>query len=176
MAVVRDSHVSETIRQRLAIIDRYAVRVGYFPGATHLSRKENTGEVVGEVPTAYIASIHEYGAPKANIPPRSFFRTSATEQRQKWADFMAKLLDSSVKGKIGFSKGLETIGLVVSKDIAHKIDEITEPALKERTLAARQARRKSPPSKKPLIDTALMRDQLTFEVSDAKTGEAKSIG
>jgi len=129
--------------------------VGWFEGAKY---EDGT-------PVAYIASIHEFGYPEGNIPPRSFMRTTIEEKKDEWDKIAKSGARAVLKGKRTALQVMEGIGLAASGDIRKKITEITSPELKETTIQAK--RRKLAKGKtvgsltKPLIETSLMLSSLT---------------
>lgn len=145
------------------------------PGAKQLENLLTglSGDVVGKVgwfesakyedgtPVAYVATIQEYGSPQNNIPPRSFMRTTIAEQRGAWNALAQRGAKAMLKGQ-SLKDVLDIIGQKARGDIQKKIKQITTPALKESTIAARLYRRRqrnaraSTVSTKPLIDSGLM--------------------
>jgi hypothetical protein len=63
------------------------LRVGFLPSAPHYQR---TG-----LPTAYIASVQEWGDPSHNIPARPFFRTCIKENQKSWSKTAADYLKAN---------------------------------------------------------------------------------
>lgn len=135
-------------------------------------------------PVAYVATIQEFGSPANKIPPRSFMRTTATEQDAAWRDLAGKISAQVLQGKITARQGMELLCLQAEGDIAHKIATITSPPLSKITLGARKYRSQgktvtgatigeiarklkegtldvSGVSTKPLVDSSLMVDTLT---------------
>lgn len=179
MSVERTKEGYPNLMKALEDFKRTKMAVGYFPAQKHLRRHPKTGGVLGEVSTAYVASIHEYGATHTNrrggvviIPARPFLRPTAEAQKTKWAAMMAQVMKNAAEGKVDFAKGLEILGFTVTADIKIAIDDVTEPALAEYTLAQRRLRGNR--GTKPLTDTWTMRNTITHQVQT--DGEAIEVG
>ncbi|RIQ10307.1 hypothetical protein D0837_17670, partial [Bordetella avium] len=63
--------------------------------------------------------------------------------------------------------GFEQVGALAAGDIARAISKVVSPPLEKSTLQARQSRKKTPGvSKKPLVDTGLMIQSVTYQVEE----------
>jgi hypothetical protein len=51
----------------------------------------------GDVTNVFIAVVHEFGAPKANIPQRSFLRSTADKERKKIDRFLKIGVEDSLR-------------------------------------------------------------------------------
>lgn len=114
-------------------------------------------------PVAYVAAIHEYGSPSNGIPPRPFFRPTLTKNKKKWV----ATVGAAIKSGASLENALEMVGLLASADVKQTLSEITEPPLKESTIRARNRKYKSKSNKvstKPLIDTRLLFDSISYSV------------
>jgi hypothetical protein len=105
---------------------------------------------------AFIAYIHEFGAPSVNIPPRPFIRPTVAEQQNNWV----KIIAGGVKAGVNAETVLEGVGLQAAGDIKKTIANLWVPPLKESTVKAR-ARRYAKKGitgslRKPLMDTKIM--------------------
>lgn len=98
---------------------------------------------------AFVASIHEFGAPAAKVPARPFMQPTVREQKDQWINILAKSIPKVVEGKMSAFDALDLVGRVAAADIQTKISSITSPPLKPMTIARKG-------SAKPLIDTDLM--------------------
>ncbi len=107
-----------------------------------------------------IAAHHEFGAPNANIPQRSFIRSVADENRREYDNrteaIVRKLVASpkttSVKGE------LLKLGEQVRRDVLAKIDSNIPPALKQATIDRKGG------DNLALVDTGLMRASVSVVV------------
>jgi hypothetical protein len=98
---------------------------------------------------AYVASIHEFGAPAAKIPARPFIRPTVKEQKDNWTKVLAKYVSKVVQGKMTVFDALDLVGRVAAADIQTKIASIYTPKLSPITIARKG-------STNPLIETGLM--------------------
>jgi hypothetical protein len=103
---------------------------------------------------ALVATIQEFGAPAAGIPPRPFFRGMVARESGHWGDDLAALLKHN--GMDG-PAALEAIGQEIEEELKMSIRDLISPPLKEATIA-----RKGNP--KPLIDTGHMLNSVTHWV------------
>lgn len=93
----------------------------------------------GGPPVAYVASIHEFGAPAASIPPRPFMRPAMAEYGQKWMDGLKDGAAAVVRGEATADQVLEIVALTAAGDIADKISQVDSPPLSMITLIGRAA-------------------------------------
>lgn len=162
-------------------------KVGWFESAKY----ENG------TPVAVAAIVAELGAPGKSIPPRPMFRPTIAENQGAWAKLAESGAKAVLKGNYTMREVMDAIGLQASGDVRKTIASITEPPLSILTLLARKHRRgndadgvpntvtgktlgvlakeldKGPPdvsgvSTKPLMDSFLMYDTLTYVVEDKK--------
>ena len=101
------------------------VAVGFLEGAT---------EADG-VSVAMIAAIQEFGAPKAGIPPRPFFRTMIAAKAPGWGGAMAKILKST---DYDAGKTLGQMGEGMKGQLQESIIAVDSPALSPITLMLRK--------------------------------------
>lgn len=120
------------------------------------------------LPVAYVATIHEFGYPEGNIPPRPTGRPTVAEHAQAWASLMGSGVKVIVRGGYTFEQVLDGLCLQAQGDWARTIANLTAPALKPQTIAARQRRYKDRSTvgslDKPLVDTSLMVSSLTYQI------------
>lgn len=115
----------------------------------------------GGITMGELGMIHEYGAPGANIPQRSFIRSTADEQRAKYEKKLERAAAKLVKKPIGFSATGELLKIAESmrRDIIKKIDSNIPPPISESTL--RSKKNKSDPA---LVDKGLLRGSIKAQV------------
>lgn len=119
---------------------------------------------------AEVAAYQNYGAPKANIPPRPFFDNMVRTKSPMWPTQMARIMkETNYDGE----KTLNLMGMGIKQQLQQSIRDTNSPPLAESTLAARgvpgMVYRKSNPKThraKPLIDTAHMLNSVDYKVSD----------
>lgn len=111
-------------------------KVGWFESA----RYENG------VSVAYVASIQELGATTGHgvIPPRPFMRTTASEQKEQWAQIAAQVSREIIQGKRAPQDAMQALTLKAEGDVGKKIAEITEPPLSPVTLEIRAMKKHNP--------------------------------
>lgn len=126
------------------------LRVGFLEGSTHTSKSPN-GEIV---PTAQVAAWNEWGDPDKGRPPRPFFRQMVAEKKSGWGKSMANLLKEN-GGNL--SDMMDAMGVGISGQLQHSINEFDDPPLKPATIRAKGFA-------KPLIDTGEMLRAVDFEV------------
>lgn len=130
------------------------VEAGFFPDSSY----ENDGTSV-----ATVAYANEYGVPGNNQPPRPFFRGAIDKNKDEWVDSISNGLASGLDAKTT----LEVVGAKVQADIRDSISTLMEPALSPTTIRARRTRKvRRNESTKPLIDTGVMYESVSYEVTD----------
>ncbi len=101
------------------------VEIGFPEGAT-----EDDGTSI-----PMIAAIQEFGAPRAGIPPRPFFRTMINAKSGEWPAQVAALLEHN---DFDAAKSLGQIGESIAGELRESIIDMNAPALSEVTLMLRQ--------------------------------------
>lgn len=138
---------------RLANQGRARVRVGVLDDAVKETKEgEPSGASLLEV-----AAYHEFGAPAANVPQRSFIRATVDGKREEIAKLQKGLALQVLEGRVTHDVALERLGLKVvawvQNRIAAGIDPPNAPATIERK-----------GSSKPLINTGQLRSSVTHRV------------
>jgi hypothetical protein len=96
---------------------------------------ESAQSYAGGLPTAAVAAIQEYGAPKVGIPPRPFFRTMISKESPGWPDMIADLLKVH---DYDANKVLSNMGEEMVGQLKQSINELTDPPLSPVTLMLRK--------------------------------------
>lgn len=137
------------LAKRARELDAGDVKVGVFAGGP--ARED------GELTNVEIAAVHEYGAPEAGIPERSFIRSTFAEERETYAALLKKMLPRVIEGKLEVKKMFDILGAKVVADINRKVrsGEGVPPPLKPATIARKG-------SSRPLIDTGRMIAAVTW--------------
>lgn len=154
---------------------RYQLKVGFLIDATY---PDGTS-------VAMVAAIQEFGAPRAGIPARPFFRPMIKAKGPSWGPAIAKLL---VTNKYDVKKVLGIAGVAIKGQLQASIISVHSPALSPVTLMLRSMKAKNPHlvinatvvqqarakvaagevatgvSIKPLIDTGWMLSRVGVEV------------
>ena len=182
MVAVRASYVgSRILATAIRDIQSKKLRVGWF----------DTARYQDGTPVAYIAAIQEFG--HGAIPPRPFMRPTIEQQRQAWRDTLRKGVKQVLAERLTFEQMLTAFGLSAAGEVAESIKAVTAPPLSPITLLLRQRAKTGEKitgrtvgmaaaasgfvptenagaalgvSEKPLIDTALMFQSVTAQVSD----------
>lgn len=147
----------DEIRRRARELEKLKVFVGWLESARY---DDNT-------PVAGVAAVHEFGSMVKGIPPRPFMRTAQAENKNTWRAVIRNGAKSIINGNSTAIQVIDLLGLKVSGDIRRKISTITEPALKESTVKAKQRKLANSATvgslDKPLVETGLMLSTLTYE-------------
>lgn len=101
-----------------------------------------------------LATIHEFGAPKAKIPQRSYIRTTMDERRAEFRQMGDKLVDSLLAQQLSAKGLLARMGIVIESAIKAKMPKTK--ALKASTIRSRIKK-----SATPLVDTGQLRASIT---------------
>jgi hypothetical protein len=124
--------------------------------------------VIGGGRNADIAVIHEYGAPAAGIPERSFIRSTFANGQviEAQKKLVASLMGKITTNKMEVGQALGLLGAFGADRIKRTIDEGegVPPPLKPATIARKG-------SSRPLVDTGQMRNSITWEVVGAYGGQ-----
>jgi hypothetical protein len=108
---------------------------------------------------ADIAAIHEYGAPKANIPQRSFVRQTFQRKRPELIALQARLAAGIMTGALDERRAMALLGMFMAGAIkATILSDGTFAPLKPSTIKAKG-------SSKPLVDTAQLSQSITWVVT-----------
>ena len=110
-----------------------------------------------DLTNAELATIHEFGAPRAGIPERSFLRGTFDAKNREWQKFAEKLLKAIAAGRIDADQALGLLGERAVADVRKTIRNGIDPPLKAATV-----RRKG--SSKPLIDTGRLLQSISWSI------------
>lgn len=148
------------------------LQVGFFPQDKYPVEAKNPGSRGGSgepVPVALVAATHELGSPQKGIPPRPFFRPAIVQNRATWSAFLAKSARDILAGDTTATAALERLGLAVAGDVKKAISQVTTPELADKTVEAKRRKLANGSGTtnvdKPLIDTGLMINSVTHEVT-----------
>lgn len=166
------------------------VKVGILTGGEHEARETNAskaaatispGEVAPQTGISMIelAAIHEFGAPEANIPERSFIRSTFRRERTVLNEKIKKFVGDGVKAVLARGtptnegavraesrKALGKVGQVavamVKKTIREKLTEGPEPQQNKPETIRRKG------SSTPLVDSGQLINAVTYELVDGE--------
>lgn len=118
----------------------------------------------GTPPTnSFLAYVHNYGSPAANIPARPFMEPGIKNAEAQIADQMKKASTAAGSGdQSGVDRGLNGAGIVAATSIKAKITDGPFVPLAPSTLRARRSRGRK--GTRPLIDTGQLRNSITYVV------------
>lgn len=130
------------------------VKVGVLNNKPHI-----TDDKVGKpsIGMADLAEIHEYGL--GHIPERSFLRASLQKNEQRYVEMVEQGLFTVLSGTMSIDKLKYKLGLVAHRDVVNYISTANFTPLKPSTIKRRRKK-----SNRPLVDTGLLRNSLSFEI------------
>lgn len=149
MRIVDKNFNLAKIKKTLLALKKKELQVGIFDDAG--VNEETGGRIVD------YAIANEYGTSK--IDSRSFMRSTADEQREKWSGLLDKIVVDVTKGDFEVERKIGLVGEQMVNDIKEKISSNVPPPLKASTI-----KRKG--SSRTLIDTGIMRSSITFRLTD----------
>ena len=146
MARMRGGENVTRVLERIAdrVTRPATLRVGFLEGATYPDGK----------PVAMIAAIQEFGAPRANIPPRPFFRNMIAKKSKEWPRAVADLL---VQNDYDVARTLDQAGFAIEGQLRQSIQQTDAPPLAQSTIDRKG-------HSKPLVDTGHMLNSVDHEV------------
>jgi hypothetical protein len=106
-----------------------------------------------------IAMIHEFGAPRARIPERSFVRAYVDLHGRDIQSWQRALVQSALRGHVNPDHILQQLGAKVVAGMQERIANGIEPPLNPVTIERKG-------SSVPLIDTGQLRAALTWKVRE----------
>jgi hypothetical protein len=130
----------------------------------------------GEISNAELALIHEFGAPSAGIPERSFVRSSFEKNRPKYLEMLRRTVGKVYDHKISVKQGLGLLGMAMAADMKRGITSGTgipppnTPEVFRRKLA--KGAGAEPP--RTLVDSGRLLNSITWDV--VIKGSAESGG
>lgn len=110
-----------------------------------------------------IATIHEFGAPGAGIPERSFMRSTFDEKRKSLQGHMAAAIKLVMQGR-PVSLAVGRVGVALQGYIQAKIVDLKEPPLAPSTIRARM-RRTGDANPNPLVDTGQLKNGVRYIIT-----------
>lgn len=145
MATTRDRDLGwKRIRRAIKEAEGASVAVGWFPDAQH-----------GELQTAELAAIHEYGG--GTVPARPMIRPVVDRGREEYRALARRAWGALLRGEVSVAGALQAIGARVATDLKKWITSGDHLPLAKSTIDRKG-------SSRPLIDTGAMRDQVEARV------------
>lgn len=108
---------------------RVEITVGVHSDDANHTHGSGEGLTIGD-----IASIHEFGAPAANIPARSFIRGWFDERQEFIAKTLRTQFQAVVEGKRPVEQAAERVALAFEGDVKQRILENIPPPLAPATI------------------------------------------
>lgn len=130
------------------------VRVGVLTDAP----KRERGGGSGPLSLVEVAAVHEFGAPAAGIPQRSFVRATVDTHRAEIEALQTRLLPKVLAGEMEEQAALDLLGAKVASMMQNTIVASVPPPLKPETVARKG-------SSTPLVDTGQLRSSITWKVA-----------
>jgi hypothetical protein len=130
------------------IVNAGVLRVGFLEGARYPAKKKG-----GALHVAQVAFWNEFGAPRAGVPSRPFFRNTIAKESPTWGDKLGKAVKAT---NYDGQKALALLGVSIADDITNAVAQW--PADNAPTTAARKGFNKG------LIDTGVMQRAVDYEV------------
>jgi phage gpG-like protein len=159
--MIRKSEGRLAFEQGVRSLDGLTAKVGWFESAKYTNG----------TPVAYVAAIQEFGAAAQGIPPRPFMRPTYKAESKKWKDQIAKGATRVLQGRMSANQVMEQVANGARGDVDKTIAALTAPALKQSTIDARLRKKRDGKTvgglTKPLEDSGLMRETLSYEVTPA---------
>ena len=118
-----------------AAIDELAAKLAK-PGTLRVGFLDNAKYPSG-MPVAAVAAIQNFGAPRANIPPRPFFSNMVSAKKEEWGPGAAAVLKANKGDTI---KTLGILGEVIKGQLIESIIATDSPPLRPITLMLRKMR------------------------------------
>lgn len=148
-----DSRFFETLADRFASGNKQ-VLVG-FPNNGKMAADQDGKPA--DMLMAQLAAIHEFGAPSAGIPERSFLRAAILQNRDKYVRLNRQNIIKMLQNKQSMDGALNMLGVVAKGDVQQYIAEGSFAPLKPATIARKG-------SSKPLIDSGQMRQSVQYQL------------
>ena len=109
-----------------------------------------------------LGTIHEYGAPAANVPQRSFLRGTLDENPGQWSKELDKQTARVAKEGANPKQALMVVAEKLRTAVLDRIDRGIPPPLKDATIARKGG------ETTPLIDTGALRGSITATVGEGE--------
>lgn len=126
------------------------LKVGFLAGATYSDGK----------PVAMIASIQEFGAPRAGIPARPFFRNMIAAKKGEWPRAIADLIKDN---DYDVGKAFNIAGYAIAGQLRQSIIDTNTPPNAPSTIAKKGFNA-------PLRDSGHMLNSIGHQVTTKKPG------
>ena len=151
----RITDVDRGLNRMAAVLAKHVrVRVGVLAD-------EPKKESEGGASLLEVAAVHEFGAPAAGIPQRSFIRGTVDEKLPEIHALQASQARRILTGNVTPEIAVEQIGMRVKGFIQQRISAGIEPPLADSTIERKNGKTT------PLIDTGQLRTSIAYQVEKA---------
>lgn len=156
MPATLDDKVFRELRAKIGELAIAKVKIGILQGGDKEVETEH-----GALSIVELATIHEFGAPGAGIPARSFIRETfdSDEGRAAQAEFMAKQAEQIISGELAPKTALKRVGAWGAARVRARIKAHIAPALKPETIQRKK-------SSTPLVDTGALINSVSWELEE----------
>ena len=156
-SITDKDHGLKALVERVGSLSKASVKVGVLSDRAGEAKRARGESPVKGLTVLEVAKVHEFGAPAAGIPARSFLRGTVDEQDSEIRADQHKIAVAVISGRLDLRRGLDQLGARVAAKIQQRIARGIEPPLQARTIARKG-------SSKPLVDTGQLRSSITWEV------------
>lgn len=154
MSTVRDTDKgARALATRLHRVAGSRVKVGVLDDAP----KEEGEGASSSLSLLEVAAVHEFGAPEAGIPQRSFIRAGVDELLPEIRRVQHALAVQVFKGSTALPVALDRLGAKVTALLQNRIARGIAPENAPATIARKG-------SSKPLVDTGQLKASITWKV------------
>lgn len=118
------------------------------------------GDMRGMADNVMVGAIHEFGAPKANIPERSWLRSAFDKNLPKIGEVVQESYASVVDGRASAKMALAKLGEWFTGRVKTGFADIKSPPYAESTLKARRRKGAGDMNPQMLVDTGQLRNSV----------------
>lgn len=145
---------ARAIVQRLHRVAGSRVKVGVLDDAP---KEEGDSRAGGDLSLLEVAALHEFGAPDAGIPQRSFIRAGVDKNLPVIRQTQHALAVQVMRGQATLPVALDRLGAKVAALLQNRIARGIDPPNAASTIARKG-------SSKPLVDTGQLKASITWKV------------
>lgn len=128
-----------------------------FAGKVSIGVFSQQSIVQGKINLAELATVHEYGSTKRNIPQRSFLQASLSQNAERYRTLIRSQMWQVVQLKASPMQVKHLLGMRAVADVQNYMVTATFTPLKPATIKRKR-------SSRPLIDTGRLRQSITYKV------------
>jgi hypothetical protein len=161
--VTKNTKGLDALVKRVTPLSKYEAHVGILASKGGTTAHVGAASKGQTITLLELAAIHEFGSPKANIPERSFIRSTFNNPagQEELKRVYAKLAKAVMNGKMTAEKALELLGMQAMVKNTILSGEGVPPPNAISTIIAKG-------SSRPLVDTGQLVGSITYEVRAKK--------